>query len=93
MERKIGLSGEEKKENRKEFDVIGVWEIDRRKYTQIDNPLKLGVFDASKCYYVVFRKGNKVSIVLWRGKDQTMLTYQQSINMFLETKFRDISNT
>ena len=85
------MQGEEK-DKKKEFDTISVWEIDRRKYTQIENPLKLGVFDSAKCYYVVFRKANKVSIVLWRGKDQPMLSFQNSINMFLETKFRDVSN-
>ena len=58
----------EKKET-KEFDQISVFEVNRRKYIQIENPLQLGVFDSSKCYYVIFRKANKVSIVFWRGKD------------------------
>ena len=40
----------------------------------------------------MFRKENNVSIVLWRGKDQTLLSFQNSIDMFLETKFRDVSN-
>ena len=75
LDRKSVLAGEEQKSGKKEFDTIGVWEIDRRRYTEITNPLKLGVFDSAKCYYVVFRKGNKVSIVLWRGKDQPMLSF------------------
>ena len=60
---------------REGFDAIWVFEINNRKYEQIENPLNLGVFDSSKCYYIVFRKGNKVSIVLWRGKDQTLLSF------------------
>ena len=31
--------------------------------------------------------------MLWRGRDQASLSFQNSIDMFLETKFRDISNT
>ena len=93
-DRKLVIHREDSQSRKEEvFDAIWVFEIIGRKYEQIENPLKLGVFDSAKCYYVVFRQGNKVSIVLWRGKNQNMLSFQSSIDMFMETKFRDVSNT
>lgn len=70
MNRHLVQHQEESKDKVREgFDAIWVFEIIGRKYEQIENPLKLGVFDSSKCYYIVFLKDTKVSIVLWRGKD------------------------
>ena len=89
QERKMVL--QDKKETKKEFDSIGIYEVQRRKYIQIENPMQLGVFDSSKCYYVVFRKENKVSVVFWRGRNQALLNFTGSLNIFMETKFRDVA--
>jgi len=50
------------------FDAIWTFEIIGRKFEQYTNPLQIGVFSSSKCYFVVCVKGTKVAIYLWRGK-------------------------
>lgn len=58
-----------------EFDAIWQFEIlSLRKFEHIENPLKVGVFESQKCYFVVFFKDQKASIMMWRGKDQTLLS-------------------
>ena len=52
-----------------EFDAIWQFEILGRKFEQVENPLKIGVLESQKCYFLVFYKGGKASIVLWMGKD------------------------
>jgi len=52
-----------------EFDAIWQFEILGRKFEQVENPLKIGVLESAKSYMIVFYKGGKVAITLWRGRD------------------------
>ena len=63
-----------------------------RKFEQIENPLKVGILESQKCYFLVFYKGGKAAIILWRGKDQQLLDYASSIQLFKQTKFRLTKN-
>jgi len=71
-----------------DFDAIWQFEILGRRFEQIENPLKVGVLDSAKCYFVVFFKSGRVAITLWRGKDQTHLDFKKSVKLFKQTKFR-----
>lgn len=50
------------------------------------------MFNSAKCYFIVCVKGTKVAIYLWRGKDQTLIDWETSFELFLDTKFRNVSN-
>lgn len=71
-----------------DFDAIWQFEISGKKFEQVEDPLKVGVFDSQKCYFVVFYRQSKVAIALWRGKDQAVIDLKASILMFKQTKFR-----
>ena len=45
------------------------FEIQGRKFEQIENPMETGILYSAKCYFLVFYKNGKAAIVLWRGKD------------------------
>ena len=64
-----------------------------RDFEKVENPLKVGVLQSQKCYFIVFYKGGKAAIMLWRGKDQTSLDFRQSVHLFKKTKFRLDKNT
>lgn len=53
----------------RDFDAIWQFEIIGRKFEQVEDPLRVGVVDASKCYFIVFYRQGRVAITLWRGKD------------------------
>lgn len=38
-------------------------------------------------------KGTKVSIFLWRGRDQTLIDWEKAFQLFLDTKFRNVANS
>lgn len=57
------------------------------------NPLENGVFNSAKVYFVVCLKGTKVSIFLWRGRDQTLINWESAFQLFLDTKFRNVANS
>ena len=59
----------------KDFDAIWQFEIIGRKFEQVENPLKVGVLESGKCYFIVFYKQGKTAIALWRGKDQSFLDF------------------
>ena len=44
--------------------------------------------ESQKCYFILFYKRGKVSIVMWRGKDQSLLDFSSSIELFKQTEFR-----
>ena len=44
--------------------------------------------ESQKCYFLLFYKCGKVSIVMWRGKDQSLLDFSSSIKLFKQTEFR-----
>ena len=71
-----------------DFDAIWQFEILGRKFEQIEHPLKVGVLQSQKSYFLVFYKAGKVAIMLWRGRDQTMITFKSSVQLFKQTKFR-----
>ena len=52
------------------------------------DPLKVGILESQKCYFLLFYKRGKVSIVMWRGKDQSLLDFSSSIKLFKQTEFR-----
>ena len=58
----------------------------------MENPLKVGILESQKCYFLLFYKRGKVSIVMWRGKDQSLLDFSSSIKLFKQTKFRLVKN-
>ena len=58
----------------------------------MENPLKVGILESQKCYFLLFYKRGKVSIVMWRGKDQSLLDFSASIKLFTQTKFRLVKN-
>ena len=58
----------------------------------MENPLKVGILESQKCYFLLFYKRGKVSIVMWRGKDQSLLDFSSSIKLFKQTKFRLVQN-
>ena len=48
---------------------------------------------SQKCYFLVFYKGGKTAIVLWRGQDQSTLPdFKSAIHQFKQTKFRLVKN-
>ena len=63
-----------------EFDAIWMYEIMPKSFEQVEMP-KVGIFEAQKNYFVVFCKGEKVSIVLWRGSDQSSIDLKESVRM------------
>ena len=75
-----------------EFDAIWQFEIQGRKFEEIENPLKLGVLESQKCYFILFYKNGRVAIVMWRGKDQNLLDFPESMKVFRQTKFRLVKN-
>lgn len=75
-----------------EFDAIWQFQIHARKFEQVVNPLKVGILESQKCYFLLFYKGGKVSIAMWRGKDQTLLDHPTSVQLFKQTKFRLVKN-
>ena len=58
----------------------------------MENPLKVGILESQKCYFLVFYKSGKVCIAMWRGKDQSLLDFASSIRLFKQTKFRLVKN-
>ena len=48
--------------------------------------------ESQKCYFLVFYKSGKAAIILWRGKDQELLDYASSVQLFKQTKFRLTKN-
>ena len=59
---------EDKKNASSDYDAIWMFAIEGKSFEQVDVP-KIGMFEAQKCYFVVFFKNGKGSIVLWRGDD------------------------
>lgn len=56
------------------FDAVWVFEITGRKFEQLSSPLQIGVFESQKCYFITCLKGKNLSIYLWRGQEQSILT-------------------
>jgi hypothetical protein len=75
------------------FDAVWVFEIAGRKFEQLSSPLQIGVFESQKCYFITCLKGKNLSIYLWRGQDQSILTCYTAFELFLDTKFRYVSNS
>jgi len=46
------------------------------------------VFDCTKCYYVVFCKGDSIAVYLWYGADQSMLNLSEATKFIMDTRFR-----
>lgn len=74
-----------------DFDAIWVFAIEGKSFEQLDVS---GIFEAQKCYFVVFFKNGKASITLWRGNDQGqgLVDLNSAISQFASTKFRNVSN-
>jgi len=80
--------------NQKLFDAIWEYEIIGRQFEQIKNPLSIGVFESSKCYFIVFIKDGKIAIYLWRGSDRSYLKkFEDCGELLMETKFRMEKNS
>jgi len=77
---------------REDFDAVWQFEIQGRKFEQIENPFQVGILQSQKCYFLVFYKHGKCAIVLWRGKDQGLLDFKNSVELFKQTKFRLVKN-
>ena len=46
------------------------------------------MFDCTKCYYVVFCKGDSLAVYLWYGADQSMLNLTEATKFLMDTRFR-----
>jgi hypothetical protein len=75
------------------FDAIWSFELIGRKFEQNFNPLQMGVFSSTKSYFIVCVKQQKVAIFLWRGQNQTLIKWDSSFEVMLDTKFRNVMNS
>ena len=75
----------------------------QQKFEPILDPAQIGVFDASKSYYVIFSQSGsdsvdknsalareKHAIYVWIGEDQTSLNVMKALGKMQETEFKGV---
>ena len=86
------------------FDSIVMYQLQSSiKFDPILEPSQIGIFEASKSYYIIFtqagsEKADKTSalarekhaIYLWIGNDQTLLNIPKALGKIQETEFRGL---
>lgn len=86
------------------FDSIIMYQLQSStKFEPILNPSQIGIFDASKSYYIILTQAGvstadktsalareKHAIYLWIGEDQTLLNVPKALGKIQETEFRGL---
>lgn len=93
-----------KKQDEQIFESIIMYQIQGSKFEQIIDPNEVGIFDASRSYFIIFTQPKdkdvnessalakqQHAVYLWIGADQSTLTVTKAISKLQETEFRSIT--
>jgi hypothetical protein len=60
------------------FDCFWQYQVQGRKFEDMRDALCKGVLSSYKSYYLIYLKNSTLAIFLWRGKNQTLLDWEQA---------------